>query len=104
MLDVHFPTTDGRELVFRRYTQPEADQKLCRVASKGEQCAIKPGQACEQRWTLPALRAWRRPERSAGRRKARRAGSPRSSSASGRGILGAMKNIIASWPIVSVLL
>jgi transposase len=28
MLDVHFPTTDGRELVFRRYTQPEADQKL----------------------------------------------------------------------------
>jgi transposase len=28
MLDVHFPTTDGRELVFRRYTQPERDQKL----------------------------------------------------------------------------
>ena len=28
MLDVHFPTTDGRELVFRRYTQPEPDQKL----------------------------------------------------------------------------
>jgi len=28
MLDVHFPTTDGRELVFVRYTQPEADQKL----------------------------------------------------------------------------
>jgi len=28
MLDVHFPTTDGRELVFRRYTQPEADQEL----------------------------------------------------------------------------
>ena len=28
MLDVHFPTTDGRELVFRRYTQPEKDQKL----------------------------------------------------------------------------
>jgi transposase len=28
MLDVHFPTTDGRELVFSRYTQPEADQKL----------------------------------------------------------------------------
>ena len=28
MLDVHFPTTDGRELSFRRYTQPEADQKL----------------------------------------------------------------------------
>lgn len=28
LLDVHFPTTDGRELIFRRYTQPEADQKL----------------------------------------------------------------------------
>lgn len=28
MLDVHFPTTDGRELIFNRYTQPEADQKL----------------------------------------------------------------------------
>ena len=28
MLDVHFPTTDGRELIFRRYTQPEVDQKL----------------------------------------------------------------------------
>lgn len=28
MLDVHFPTTDGRELVFRRYTQPEQDHKM----------------------------------------------------------------------------
>lgn len=28
MLDVHFPTTDGRELIFSRYTQPETDQKL----------------------------------------------------------------------------
>lgn len=28
MLDVHFPTTDRRELIFRRYTQPESDQKL----------------------------------------------------------------------------
>ena len=28
MLDVHFPTTDGRELVFCRYTQPEKDHKL----------------------------------------------------------------------------
>jgi transposase len=28
MLDVHFPTTDGRELIFTRYTQPEADQQL----------------------------------------------------------------------------
>lgn len=28
MLDVHFPTTDGRELIFGRYTQPEKDQQM----------------------------------------------------------------------------
>jgi len=28
MIDVHFPTDDARELVFSRYTTPEADQKL----------------------------------------------------------------------------
>ena len=28
LLDVSFPTTDGRELVFTRYTEPEADQQL----------------------------------------------------------------------------
>jgi hypothetical protein len=28
MLDGHFPTTDGRELVFCRYTQPERDHKM----------------------------------------------------------------------------
>jgi len=28
MLDVHFPTTDGRELIFTRYTQPEPDQQV----------------------------------------------------------------------------
>jgi transposase len=28
MLDVHFPTTDGRELILTRYTQPERDQQL----------------------------------------------------------------------------
>jgi len=28
MLDVHFPTTDGRQLVFCRYTQPEKDHKM----------------------------------------------------------------------------
>jgi hypothetical protein len=39
MLDVHFPTTDGRELIFTRYTQPEPDQQLL-LAQLG--------------WTLPA--------------------------------------------------
>jgi len=28
MLDVHFPTTDGRTLILSRYTYPEADHKL----------------------------------------------------------------------------
>ena len=28
MLDVHFPTTDGRTLILSRYTQPEANQKM----------------------------------------------------------------------------
>lgn len=28
MLDVHFPTTDGRELIFCRYTQPEKDHRM----------------------------------------------------------------------------
>ncbi len=28
MIDVHFPTTDGRTLVLSRYTTPEADQKI----------------------------------------------------------------------------
>ena len=30
MLDVHFPTTDGRTLILSRYTEPNADQKLLR--------------------------------------------------------------------------
>ena len=28
MLDVHFPTTDGRTLIFKRYTMPNKTQKL----------------------------------------------------------------------------
>ena len=28
MIDVHVPTTDGRELSFTRYTQPEPELKL----------------------------------------------------------------------------
>jgi transposase len=39
MLDVHFPTTDARELIFTRRTEPEADQQLL-LAKLG--------------WTLPA--------------------------------------------------
>jgi len=28
MVDVHLPTTDGREIVLSRYTQPEADHRM----------------------------------------------------------------------------
>ncbi len=28
MIDVHIPTTDGRELMLTRYTQPEAELRL----------------------------------------------------------------------------
>ena len=28
MLDVKFPTTDGRTLILSRYTEPDTDQKL----------------------------------------------------------------------------
>lgn len=28
MIDVHLPTTDGRKVIFSRYTQPEDDLKL----------------------------------------------------------------------------
>jgi hypothetical protein len=28
MLDVHFPTTDGRTLILRRYTELAADQRM----------------------------------------------------------------------------
>jgi hypothetical protein len=28
MLDVHLPTTDGRDLVLTRYTEPDADLRL----------------------------------------------------------------------------
>jgi hypothetical protein len=28
MIDVHIPTTDGRELILERYTEPERDLKL----------------------------------------------------------------------------
>jgi transposase len=41
MLDVHFPTTDGRQLVFRRYTQPEKDQKML-LAQLGWQLPPQP--------------------------------------------------------------
>jgi len=36
LMNVHFPTTDGREMVFVRYTQPEKDQQLLLAQMKWE--------------------------------------------------------------------
>jgi transposase len=36
LMNVHFPTTDGRELVFVRYTQPEKDHQLLLAQIKWE--------------------------------------------------------------------
>ena len=36
MIDVHLPTTDGRELVLTRYTEPEAELSLLLKKSKLE--------------------------------------------------------------------
>jgi transposase len=41
MVDAHFPTTDGRELVFRRYTQPEKDHNIL-LAQLGWQLPEQP--------------------------------------------------------------
>jgi hypothetical protein len=34
MIDVHFPTTDGRTVILPRYTQPEEDHRLLLDALK----------------------------------------------------------------------
>ena len=36
MVEAHFPTTDGRKLIFRRYTQPEKDHKILLAQLKWE--------------------------------------------------------------------
>ncbi len=41
MLDVHFPTTDGRELIFTRHTEPDADQQLL-LAQLGWTLPVQP--------------------------------------------------------------
>jgi hypothetical protein len=43
MLDVHFPTTDGRQLILSRYTQPEADTKSCSNNSTCWKKSLLPG-------------------------------------------------------------
>ena len=55
MLDVHFPTTDGRTLVLTRYTELNADQKILAQAAQP-----RPASAPAPRIT--AAQADRRPE------------------------------------------
>jgi transposase len=49
MMDVHFPTTDGRRLIFRRYTKPERDQAMLLHQLKLELPAQAPPQISTDR-------------------------------------------------------
>jgi transposase len=53
MVDVHFPTTDGRELVFSRYTQPEQDHKLLLTQLGWELPPQSPPRITQQGQMLP---------------------------------------------------
>lgn len=53
MVDVHFPTTDGRELVFNRYTQPEQDHKLLLAQLGWELPPQSPPRITQQGQMLP---------------------------------------------------
>jgi transposase len=52
MLDVHFPTTDGRELVFCRYTQPEKDHKMLLAQLRWELPPQSPPRITQKRQLL----------------------------------------------------
>jgi transposase len=54
MLDVHFPTSDGRELVFQRYTQPEKDHKMLLAQLDWELPPQAPPRITQQGQLLPA--------------------------------------------------
>jgi hypothetical protein len=43
MIDVHLPTTDGRELVLTRYTEPEPELCLLRHLRSAKFCGIARG-------------------------------------------------------------
>src|SRR5205823_8484288 len=60
MLDVHFPTTDGRELVFCRYTQPEKDHRML-LAQLGWELPPQSPPRITQKGELLKERVWCRP-------------------------------------------
>lgn len=51
MVDAYFPTSDGRELVFRRYTQPEKDHKML-LAQLGWELPEQPPPRITSKMTL----------------------------------------------------
>lgn len=54
MLDVHFPTTDGRWLIFKRYTMPEKTQKLLLAQLDLDLPAQAPPRLCSQQTLEPS--------------------------------------------------
>ena len=55
MIDVHLPTTDGRELVLTRYTEPEPELSLLLKKLKLELPAQPPPKITATRATHPAV-------------------------------------------------
>ena len=60
MLDVHFPTTDGRELVFARYTQPAKDHKRL-LSQLGWELPLQSPPRITQKGQLLKEQVWCRP-------------------------------------------
>ena len=54
MLDVHFPTTDGRKLIFKRYTVPDKTQKLL-IGQLGLELPPQPPPRITSKQTLESL-------------------------------------------------
>jgi len=61
LLDVHFPTTDGRELIFVRYTQPEPDQQLLLAQLNWELPPQSPPRITAKRELESGYRPWPNP-------------------------------------------
>jgi hypothetical protein len=57
MIDVHLPTTDGRELVLTRYTEPEPELRLLLQKLKLELPAQLPRESPPRRCRRPRCSA-----------------------------------------------
>jgi hypothetical protein len=64
MIDVHLPTTDGRELLLTRYTQPEPGLHWCHECRRGYSAPVEgPLNAVENRYDETTLPKRGRPPR-----------------------------------------